>query len=323
MLRTSQGPPGSQSNRVSDAKALALYVQDDVRFGSWTVSPGVRYESIDFTRTDYAGDDPGRTDPTRIRESSVSALIPGLAASFEIDPSAHVFGGVHRGFGPPGPGANPDTGAEESINYELGMRLRRSGFGGEATLFVSDYRNILGTETLATGESGGGEQFNGGAADVGGVELSADYDPTHGRGLPFGVPIRASYTFTSAEFRSSFESDYDPWGDVVAGDEFPYLPRHQFRGSVGLDGVGWGTTLSAFGASAMRTEAGQGETPASESTDSYVVLSLMAEYGLPWNGTLYLGIQNLLDESYIVARRPAGARPGLPRTLMAGFRIER
>nr|NIQ53183.1 TonB-dependent receptor [Gemmatimonadota bacterium]NIU73327.1 TonB-dependent receptor [Gammaproteobacteria bacterium] len=137
------------------------------------------------------------------------------------------------------------------------------------------------------------------------------------------LPARVAYTYTLAEFRTAFESDYDPWGSVQAGDRLPYLPAHQFSGSFGIEGLGWDATLSAFGASAMRTKAGQGDMIPHESTDAYVVFNLMAGYGTPGNGTVYLGIQNLVDEKYMVARRPAGARPGMPRTVMAGFRIAR
>jgi Fe(3+) dicitrate transport protein len=42
----------------------------------------------------------------------------------------------------------------------------------------------------------------------------------------------------------------------------------------------------------------------------------------PW-AQVQVGVENLADATYVVARRPAGARPGLPRTLMAGIRLER
>jgi Fe(3+) dicitrate transport protein len=324
MVLTSNGTPGSQSNRVSDARALAFHVQDDIRVDRWTVSPGVRFETIDFKRTDYSRDDPDRTEPTRVRENHVTAWMPGLAASFEANARTHLFAGVHRGFGPPAAGADPETRPEESVNYEAGARLRsRTGFATSATLFYSDYTNILGTATLSTGDDGSGDQFNGGAADVFGLELAVGVDPLQNSGGWLRLPIRAAYTYTSATFSTSFESDYDPWDDVVEGDEFPYLPNHQYSAAVGVEGLGWGVTLSTFGASAMRTVAGQGELGPAESIDAYAVLNLVAEYQTPYNGTLYLGIQNLLDERYIVARRPAGARPGLTRNLMVGFRVAR
>ena len=33
----------------------------------------------------------------------------------------------------------------------------------------------------------------------------------------------------------------------------------------------------------------------------------------------YVKVENLFDETYIAARRPAGVRPGLPRTAYIGF----
>ena len=37
--------------------------------------------------------------------------------------------------------------------------------------------------------------------------------------------------------------------------------------------------------------------------------------------TLFVTVQNLTNQAYIAARRPAGARPGLPRMLMGGIKF--
>ena len=323
MMLTSNGAPGSQSNRVSDAEAWAFFVQDKIALGKWILTPGLRYETVQFTRTDYAKDDPDRTEPTKVRENGVNVLIPGLGMSYAASPGVHLFGGVHKGFGPPGPDANDTTKAEASINYELGARYRRGGFSAQLAGFFSDYRNILEKATLATGESGAGELFNGGEVDVMGLELSVDYDPAEGRDLGFAIPMRLAYTFTSAEFKSSFESKFEPWGTVEAGDELPYLPEHQLYASVGLNRAKWRVNLTANYVSEMRTVAGQGPIPANQSTDDFLVFGLSAEYGIASWSSLFAGVQNLTDQRYIVARRPAGARPGLPRTLLAGITLNR
>jgi Fe(3+) dicitrate transport protein len=53
------------------------------------------------------------------------------------------------------------------------------------------------------------------------------------------------------------------------------------------------------------------------------VWSAQVRYAVsPW-AEIQVGVENLADASYVVARRPAGARPGLPRTLMAGIRLAR
>ena len=323
MVLTSEGPPGSQANRVGEATALALFVQDEIRAGRWTFTPGLRWENIDLTRTDWAGTDPDRTEPVQVRENSVSALIPGMGVSWEWSPNLHLFGGLHRGFGPPGPGASQDTRVEESLNWEAGLRVRRAGVGADLTAYFSDYSNILGRATLATGETGTGDLFNGGEVEVYGVEAAADLDVDRYVPLPFRVPVRMAWTLTRGTFQSSFESGYGPWGTVEAGDRLPYQPEHNWSGSVGVEDAGRSVTLSWNGASAMRTEAGRGPIAEGEGADGFTVLNLRGEWGFGARGTLYAGVQNLADERYVVSRRPAGARPGLPRTIFAGFRVTR
>ena len=318
---TSSGEPGTQSNRVSSATAVAVFLQDEISLGPWIITPGVRFEHIDFKRLDYAGDDPTRTSPTRTRVNQIRAWIPGVGFSFRRR-ALSLFGGVHRGFGPPGPGADKATRSESSVNYEVGVRWRRSGLAAEATGFLTSYDNILGQATLATGGDGSGQAFNGGNARVAGVEASLDYDLAWAvRGVT-RVPLRLAYTFTRASFRSGFVSDYDPWGTVEAGDRLPYLPEHQLSGSIAYDQTAWSLSISMNASGAMRTQAGFGPIPAGQGTDSFVVFNASGKVQLNERGTLFAGLQNLTNRIHSVARRPAGLRPGLPRTLVVGFRIE-
>ena len=318
---TSSGEPGTQSNRVSSATAVAVFLQDEISLGPWIISPGVRLESIEFKRVDYAGDDPSRTSPTRTRENRVRALIPGVGFSYQRRVLS-LFGGVHRGFGPPGPGADEATRSESSMNYELGARWRRPGLAAEATGFLTSYGNILGQATLATAGDGSGQAFNGGDARVAGVEASLDYDLAWAARGATRIPFRLAYTFTRAEFHSGFASDYEAWGTVEAGDRLPYLPEHHVSGSIGYESPGWGVAISMRASGAMRTQAGSGPIPAGQGTDSFVVFNASGEVPLGEGGTLFAGLQNFTNQIHSVARRPAGLRPGLPRTLVVGFRVE-
>ena len=321
MRLTSAGEPGTQSNRVSSATAVAAYVQDEITLGRWRITPGVRLERIEFERLDYAKDDPGRTSPTRTRVNRIHAWIPGVGLSYRRD-FLSVFGGVHRGFGPPGPGADEATRSESSVNYEVGMRWRRSGLAVETTGFLSSYGNILGQATLATGGDGSGQAFNGGSARVAGVEASLDYDLVWAARGVTRVPFRLVYTYTRAEFRTGFDSDYGAWGTVEAGDRLPYLPEHQVSGSIGYDHTAWSLAISMHASGAMRTEAGLGPIPEGQGTDAFVVFNASGKVRIGGRGTLFAGLQNFTNRIHSVARRPAGLRPGLPRTLVAGFRVE-
>jgi len=324
MELTTAGAPGSQSNRVSDARAWSLFLQDEIDFGRWTVVPGLRYETIDFTRTDYANHDPGRAAPTGVRENEVSAWIPGLGATWAWRDDVRLFGGVHRGFGPPGPGADAETAPEESVNWELGLKVDRHSLSAQVTGFYSDYENILGRATLAVGDdAGSGEIFNGGAVEVAGIEAALELDAGRLAGRGFGLPIQLAWTWTHAEFRTGFESEFEPWGTVEVGDELPYLPEQQLSASVGFERGAWDGRVVLQASSAMRTVAGQGPIPEGEGTDAFGVWSAAIGYAIaPW-AKLQAGVENLTDEAYVVARRPAGARPGLPRTFEAGIRLVR
>ena len=70
----------------------------------------------------------------------------------------------------------------------------------------------------------------------------------------------------------------------------------------------------------MRTLPGQGEIPSGEHTDAYFVLDANVHYNLQANISLFASVSNLTDHVYIVARRPAGLRPGMPRAFNFGLK---
>ncbi len=322
MARTRFGAPGSQSNRVSDAQARSIFFQDEIQWDRWTVVPGIRYENIDLTRTDFSKSDPERVSPTRVRTNALGVVIPGVGINFEANQKVRLFGGIHKGFAPPGPGSDEFTESEDSINYEFGVGLRQPGFSTQVVAFYSDYHNLLGADTLAAGGTGTGDLFNGGKARVLGMEASASFDLAASLQRGFSLPFRFAYTLTDGEFRNSFESDFGPWGDVFVGDKLPYLPRHQFYASFGIRARKWNAGFDTYAVSSMRTATGQGPTPLLQRTDDYAVLNLSAEYDLSRRAGLFINLQNVTNHRYIVARRPAGARPGLPRLFMAGIHFK-
>ena len=324
MVLTTLGAPASQANRVSHAEALATFVQDTIRWDKWSLTAGFRYENIDLTRTDYAETDPDRTSPARISQNAVDVLIPGFGVNFAMSPAIGLFGGVHKGFSPPGPGSAEDTGAgaEASVNYELGMRAQGHALNAEVVAFFNDYDNLLGRDTLAVGGTGEGDQFNGGEARVFGLEASASWNLEAVVPLRSSLPVQVAYTFTDAEFRNAFSSTFGPWGHVAVGDALPYIPTHQLYGSIGVDEPGWRVQLEGIYVDRMRTQAGQGPIGRAESTDSHLIFNVSGEYELAPGTSLFASMQNLTNRKYIVARRPAGARPGLPRLLLAGIKFD-
>ena len=319
LMLTSQGLPGSQSNRLARAEALAVFVEDRVQMGRWTFTPGMRLERIRTERLDYVKGDPLRLTTTGQRENSMTEWIPGLGASFQLTDRWVVLAGAHRGFAPPSPSSREQVEPEESSNFELGLRYFEGRKRFEVIGFVSDYSNLLGADTASGGGMGTEEQWNGGAVDLGGLEASFSNRWTAPR---FDIVASANYTFTRGEFSSSFETGFADWAPFVeAGDHLPYLAEHQFSIEAGLQAPKWELFLSANYFGEMRTRAGQGAIPSGEGIEQRTVFDLAGAISLGERLRLRLKVRNLSDEVYVAARRPYGLRPGLPRTLLAGFEL--
>ena len=317
LVLTTAAAPGSKTNRVSTADVNALFVATDIRVGRWIFTPGLRYEDIELTRFDYSTGDPTRAaGPTRVRKNGVSVLIPGAGVLYKLSDEWRILGGIHRGFNPPGPGSSAKE--EVSSNFEAGVRYDSNDLRFEALAFYNDYDNLVGTVTASTGGGGEiGDQFDGGKVRISGLELAA---ATALKWNGIDVPLAIRYTHTAtAEFREGFESGFDPWGNVVPGDELPYIPENQFRAQAEFIASSWRVNLAASYIDRMRAQAGQGAFLPHETIDDHTIWDFMGVWDLTEALSAYLKVDNLFDETYASARRPAGLRPGLPRTAYVGI----
>ena len=320
LILTSLGAPGSQANRISSAEARSIFVATEIRAGNWILTPGARFEDIDLQRLDFSTQDPSRAQgPTRVRDNSLSVLIPGMGVLYKINDPWRVLAGVHKGFNPPSPGSSASE--ESSLNIEVGTRFSGDNLSFEAIYFINDYDNLVGTVTASTGGDGAiGDQFDGGEVTVQGLEFNAGYSIQGIGDGRFNLPLKLQYTWTTeAEFDNAFDSNFGPWGDVQVGDELPYIPKHQLRASAAIEHERFGISLAASYIGKMRTVAGQGPFVADESIDSHVVWDVMARWQFTESLSTYIKVDNLFDEVYVAARRPAGLRPGLDRTAYIGL----
>ncbi|MFN2308410.1 MAG: TonB-dependent receptor family protein [Gammaproteobacteria bacterium] len=321
MVLTTAGAPGSQDNRIGEADAWAVFVRDTIDWDRWTLVPGLRYETIDLKQTRYGSADPSRSAPTSVASHTVDVWMPGLGALYHLDDHWKLLAGLHRGFSSPAPGSNADP--EKSWNYEAGVRFSAPTTRFEAIGFFNDYSNLVGTCTASTGGACAiGDQFDGGEARVYGLEVLAGYDAGRRLGWGISVPLTAVYTYTQAEFRTSFNSNFGEWGDVTSGEELPYVPEHQLTLSAGLESDNWRTQLSMNYVDQARTQAGSGAIPATQRVDSRTLFDVSGEYDVTSNASVFASVQNLTDQEYNVGFRPAGARPGMPRSFMAGLKLD-
>ncbi|MCI5065791.1 TonB-dependent receptor [bacterium] len=322
LVQTTDGAVGSNANRVGSAEAWAFTLQDRVSWEDFTFTPGVRYEYIDYLREDFKTADPLRVGTDLVRTSNtVGAVIPGVGAHYQVNEEVGVFFGVHKGFSPPGPAGNSTVEEEESVNYEWGGNYNSGAFRSELVLFYNDYDNLLGADTVSSGGEGTGDLFNGGESSVFGVEASTRYDLSEL--IPvgsYGLPVYLTYTYTDAQFESNFDSDF--FGLVQDGDAIPYIAENQLAFGVGLTHEIFAFNVDARYQDGMPTIAGQSGTMSTEDTDDFFVLDIEGRVRLSEDIHFVAALNNVLDEEYIVARRPAGARPGAPRLLFAGVEVD-
>jgi Fe(3+) dicitrate transport protein len=318
MNLTNAGIPGTDANRISDAKALATYAAYKLKYKNLTLTPGLRYEDIILRRKDFGVNDVLRSGQNlAVRENKVRVLMPGMGFNYNFD-KLSLFGGLHKGFSPPSNQVGEK--AEQSVNYELGSRFNWDGFSGEVVAFYNDYSNLLGSDLAATGGTGSLEQFNAGEVNVSGLEVLLNYDFLK-RDTKFSLPLTLGYTFTDTEFLNSFGSEDELWGAVTVGDELPYISKHQFNMAITLEHQKFEINLNGRYNGKFRTQAGAGPIPQDELVASNFILDLSGKYRYSNNLSFTANIINVLDESYAVARVPAGLRPGHPFGIYAGIAL--
>ena len=317
---------GIKEDSDRSVDALSAFAQNRFDFGRWTVTPGVRFEHIDYERVDNLLGTSGK--------SSIDQVVPGIGATVEVLPATVVFAGVHRGFGPPGvadivtaSGGSVDLDAELSWNYELGLRaVPGDGLSYEATLFRMDFENQIVPASVAGGS--GATLTSAGETLQQGLELAGQIDSTAVVEWPVEVFARVAYTWVAdAEYVGERYSSVSGFGSVrVTGNRLPYAPEHLFAGTLGVrTGFGLEVALESVYTSAAFTDdlntvdvvanGQRGEIP------GYTVWNLTANYALPLcHCTVFATAKNLTDELY-VADMSRGLIPGMPRLVQAGFEV--
>ena len=312
---------GNAGNRIQEAEALAVFVQDRIAIDRWSVSIGLRYEDIEQKRTRFETR-PGRTmdsaarseDNVRDRRENVTrVLLPGIGASFEAAENTELFVGAHKGF--TAPSNAPGVDEETAFNYEAGARIYGRRWSGELTAFLSDYDNLLGECTASSGAvCEVGDAFNGDAATVRGIEASFSTDLS--TSASFQLPLTLTLTHMDARFDSDV-ADTDFFGDVRRGDPLPYVPRQQVHAVIGLLRGRTEANLALNYVDEVCVRASCGDF---EKTDSALTVDVAASWRLNPRVAVFARVENLTRSTGILGRHPYGARPNKDRTLSAGVR---
>ncbi len=312
-----------QSEEFHRTYAFAAYVQDRLAFrDDLLVTPGVRVETMDSLRHVRRTNQGGPPRDVWIRgESANTAIMPGIGMVGGT-PKLNVFGGVHVGYSPPRVtaaiatnGADAGLDAEQSTNFELGVRLAKPQWlRAELTGFVMNFRNQIVTGSLASGQQS--ELVNGGQTLHGGAESSVSLGIGQAFKLPLTLDLAVRYTFSKATYRSG---PFD-------GNRLPYAPLHTASLSlnaehkIGLGGeIAWTYVSDQF--------ADENNTIAVDPTGrlgllpAYNVVDVNVRYRHAKTGLgALVTVKNALDQVFVATRLPDGIHTGGFRQVNFGLR---
>ncbi|RZO82373.1 MAG: TonB-dependent receptor [Oceanococcus sp.] len=324
--------PGSQANRIRSAEALSLYVEDAIKIGKLTLTPGIRHEQIDYAENDIKN--------SRQRAADASYTTGGLGVTYASRPGLNLFGGLYQGFSPPSPGSAVagDTQEEKSLSLELGLRSRAdSGLIQEVVAFTTKFDNLLVPDNA--GASGtADETLPVGKVDVYGLEWAVSYDLGAAKGWTYNVPVSLAATYTHARIANDSRASGDAESIFSGGFDdarLPYVPDFQMSLNAGLERGNWSLSsrvlyMDESFATAMNTETevilgGTAAAPVlvpdarGGKIESHVLVDLTARYALTQNFKVFANVFNLFDREYTASRLPEGPRPGAPRSMLVGF----
>lgn len=320
VLSPDQLGPKFTTVNYEETDALSLHFADTLTFGALDVTLGGRAE---LTESRYQNEVAGAEQDWLEKQTDV--FLYSASAFYTLNDNMGLFAGVHEGFVPTSPKQAPEIEPEQSVNYELGYRYNDQQTQFETVLFFNDFDNLkescsFSTSASCTNTARVDQEYNGGEVDVKGLELNLqrrEYVSDH-----FDLPWSITYTRTDSEFKNSFESTFELWGDVTAGDPVPYLPEQQLTVNLGLAGTNWQVNLLVKYIDEMQEAAGENVALSGKTTDAYTVVDLSASYELGQWGSVYAKVDNLTDKVALVSRRPFGARPSKPRQVFVGYKYD-
>ncbi len=321
------GTPGDAGNRLQKTSALAMFLQDTIKTGDWSFTPGIRYETLDQSYEDFS-------NPSNSGTNKMTMTAGSLGATYKFNDAWIGFGSINRGYSPPSPKSAVGGIREETSNaYEIGARYTnpKQALAIEMVAFYTQFNDLIVIDNI--GGTGTGETENFGQVESTGLEFSVQYDAGIANAWKYRNPWFMTATYTNATQKNNATST-DPesiFSYGRAGNKVPYIPELVVSLGTGIESKQWGGYITGSYVSETFSSAnnvdnqvnGAGDADARfGKTDAYFLVDVSAFYRIKDGVKLFGGVQNLLDERYVASRQPEGPRPGMPLFAYAGIEME-
>lgn len=330
---------GSDGNRRQHTAATALFLENEISYGSWQFRPGLRYEFLDFTYRPFSTD--GANTPLDASRESMEVWSAGIATTYQFNQSRAAFFNVYRGYSVPNPRSaiTGDIVEETSLSAEAGFRYQhpQKPLSAEAVFFTSAYDDLIVIDNIGAGTTSGNNDRTA-TENVGevlsyGLEwlLQTDLAPDNNSGYRIPLTFTATWTVAKLDGPSQALDPESIFAGGTDGDRVPYIPEWQLHLSFGFQQEAFATSFSLAWKDSTFTTANPTNDPRNPLTGnpdvrfgeipSTFTVDWQASLDLPHNLQLFASIKNLLDKQYVVSRHPHGPRAASPRQFLTGLRL--
>lgn len=286
---------------LSRTREIGVYLQDELQFGAWMLTPSVRIDRYELKPTVdaiFTGDNPGIT-PTSLKDTTISPRL-GVVwraseritafASYSAGFRAPPFGDVNVGFtnfiGRYTALPNPDLKPETSDQFELGLRWTRGPAFASLSIYANRFDDFIESFSFVGIQPGTGftvfQSRNLDDVEIRGVELKARLPLDR---LLRGLNVRSALSWGEGELRNQDAplNSIDPPRAVLG---LEYRPQ----------GGRWGAELVTTAVLRKRQidqEGGPFFAP-----PGYATLDLLADWRLSERTAVNVGVFNLTDRQY-------------------------
>ena len=306
--------------------AHAVYIDDKIQYGNWTITPGVRYEIINTnnTVTDFSN---GAVTGQKSPELDAKEALPTISVAYQVNDVWSVFANAGVSFGPQQyshlasttEGLQP----EKAKTYEVGTHYEGDSLSAEFTAFYIDFDKELYLGRTIVGE---GIWTNLGATEHKGIEAAARYDLGRVSQALEGLSIYGNYTYTQATYSAG----------AFKGKDLPFYSRHTGMIGASYRYADWLFNADVTAQSKQRSpgNATDGATYVTEEDvtgrlgdiPGYGLVNLRVAYqpeDMKYAPKFAFGVKNLFDKEYFTRATDnnGGKFVGQPRTFFVNASV--
>lgn len=289
-------------------EAHAIYLDDRIDIGRWTITPGIRYEMIDSEQSNKLNG--------QQYQGSYNTALPALNVMYHLTDNWNLYANTEGSFGSvqysqmPNRVSSGEVKPEKARTWEVGTRYDNGDLQAEIGAFLINFDNQY--ESNQTNDS----VIARGETRHQGIETSVRYALDGLSPVLAGFDVHAGYAFVDATIR-----EHGP----NKGNQVPFSSRHKGTLGIGYTEGPWQLNLdSSFQSSQYADNANTGSESANGSTGripGYMLVSTRAGYDFGpqlSNLKVAVGVKNLFNREYYTRSfddNNKGKYVGEPRTL--------